>query len=92
VKRQKQSTGQLVKRSTGLPNHQSTHSPIDRLVPDVEAQAIMARAARIAACEREVWEAVRPILERHRCRLGTVQEVVDGQAGAVKIVVFANDG
>ena len=57
----------------------------------IEQQAVIARARRIATCEREVWEALAPILERHRCRLGTVQEIVDGRGGAVRIVVFAKD-
>jgi hypothetical protein len=75
-----------------------TGSPIDPLKLrnnrpiDIEGQAIIARAHRIATCEREVWEALAPILQRHHCRLGTVQEIIDGQAGAVRIVVFANDG
>ncbi|MCC6192252.1 MAG: hypothetical protein IT318_24740 [Anaerolineales bacterium] len=57
--------------------------------PDVEALARAARANRIAQCEKEVLAALGPILERHRCRLGTVQEVIDGQPGPVQVRVFA---
>jgi hypothetical protein len=55
------------------------------------SSAVAAHAERIALCEREVLAALAPILQRHRCRLGTVQEIVDGQAGPTRVVVFAND-
>ena len=58
---------------------------------DPEARAIIERARRVAACEREVLAAVAPILARYRCRLGTVQEIVDGQPGPVRIVVITQD-
>jgi hypothetical protein len=58
---------------------------------DIESQALMARARRVRTCELEVFAAIRPILERYRCRLGTVQEVVDGQPGAMRVVVMANE-
>ena len=56
-----------------------------------EAQARAERVAvRVAACEAEVWAALLPILARHRCRLVTVQAIIDGQAGPVQIRVAAN--
>lgn len=60
--------------------------------PDIEAQAAQARAARVAQCEREVLAALSPILERYRCRLGTVQQVIDGVPGPVQVRVFPADG
>ena len=59
---------------------------------DIEAQAAAARTARVAQCEREVLAALEPILARYRCRLGTVQQVVDGVPGPVQVRVFALDG
>ncbi len=58
---------------------------------DIEDQAAAARQARVNACEREVQAALAPILARYRCRLGTVQEVIDGRPGPARVVVFAND-
>jgi hypothetical protein len=58
---------------------------------DVEALAVAARARRVAVCEREVQAAVAPILARYRCRLGTVQEIVDGRPGLARVVVMAVD-
>ena len=57
------------------------------------ATEIRARAAtrRVALCEREVQAALVPILARYRCRLGTVQEIVDGRPGPVRVVVMALD-
>ncbi|MEP7359599.1 MAG: hypothetical protein ABI847_20270 [Anaerolineales bacterium] len=57
--------------------------------PDVEALALAARARRVAVCEQAVLAAIGPILARYRCRLGTVQEVVDGRPGPVRVVVMA---
>lgn len=62
-------------------------SPVPQLDP--EAAAIAARARRIAACEREVFAALAPILQAHHCRLGTIQEIVDGRPGPVTIRVFS---
>ena len=58
---------------------------------DVEALAVAARARRVAVCELEVQAAIAPILARYRCRLGTVQEVVDGRPGLARVVVMAVD-
>ena len=59
--------------------------------PDVEVLAVAARARRVANCEVEVQTAIAPILARYRCRLGTVQEVVDGRPGLARVVVIAVD-
>ena len=59
--------------------------------PDPEALAVLARAQRTAACSREVFAAVEPILARHRCRLSTLQEVRDGRPGDVQIVIVPAD-
>ena len=56
---------------------------------DLEALALAARARRVAACEREAQAALAPILARYRCRLGTVQEIVDGRPGLARVVVMA---
>jgi hypothetical protein len=56
---------------------------------DVEHLAALARQARIARCEAELQAALGPILARHRCRLATRQEIVDGRPGPVYIVVAA---
>ena len=58
---------------------------------DVEALAVAARARRVANCEVEVQAAIAPILARFRCRLGTVQEIVDGRPGLARVVVMAVD-
>ena len=58
---------------------------------DPAAQAAIARARRVAECERAVAAALAPLLARYDCRLGTLQEIKDGQPGAVRIVVLAND-
>ena len=58
---------------------------------DVEALAVAARARRVAVCELEVQAAIAPILARYRCRLGTVQEIVDGRPGLARVVVMAVD-
>lgn len=57
--------------------------------PDIEALARAAREARVATCEQEVMAALDPILRKYDCRLGTVQQVVDGVPGTVQIRVFA---
>ena len=62
---------------------------VEALAERASALAIIARARRVAECERQVLEAVGPILAAHRCRLGTIQEVVDGRGGAVRVVVMA---
>ncbi len=62
--------------------------------PDIDRDA-PARAervaARVAACEADVWAALLPILAHYRCRLVTVQTLVDGQPGPVQIRVAANE-
>ena len=58
---------------------------------DLQAQVQAARQARVQACEREVQQALAPILERHNCRLATRQVIIDGQPQPVQIVVAAND-
>ena len=68
-----------------------TAKPAPPSQPDVEAQALMARARRVHQCETEVFAALEPILQRHRCRLATRQEILDGQPGPVRVVVVAND-
>lgn len=58
---------------------------------DAEAQAIKARAQRVASCSREMFAAIEPILATHRCRLSTRQEIVDGRPGDVQIIVVPAD-
>lgn len=65
-----------------------TSAPQPAAQPDIEAQAVAARLARIAACEAEVMAALTPILARYKCRLGTVQQIMDGQPGPTQIRVF----
>lgn len=45
----------------------------------------------IAACEAEVLAALTPILDKYHCRLGTFQQVIDGQPGPVQVRVFLAD-
>lgn len=56
---------------------------------DDEKLAEAARTRRILQCELDVLAAIEPILKRHRCRLGTVQQVIDGRPGPVQVKVFA---
>ena len=58
---------------------------------NVEALAAAARQRRTMECERAMMLALNPILAKYRCRLGTIQEVVDGRPGPTRIVVIAND-
>ncbi len=58
---------------------------------DADAAGIIARAQRVSACEQQIFAAIAPILARHRCKLGTVQEIVDGQPGPMRVVVVALD-
>jgi|GEM_PF-3258179 len=74
------------RNSAGAGQKSEIHPPLD-----VEAAAVAARARRVALCEAAVQAAVTPILQKHRCRLVTVQQIVDGQPGPVQIKVAAND-
>lgn len=56
---------------------------------DIEAQAIAARARRVARCEQELWPVMSAILEKHGCRIGTTQEIIDGNPGRVDVRVFS---
>ena len=71
------------------PAHVSADTAPQRLT--VESGAIIERAKRVHTCQAEVFAAIAPLLEQYHCKLGTVQEIVDGQAGPVQIVVMATD-
>jgi hypothetical protein len=58
---------------------------------DVEVLAVAARRLRVINCEKEVQAALKPILEKYRCRLGTTQQFMDGRPGPIQIIVAAND-
>ena len=49
------------------------------------------RLKRLETCEREIWNTITPILERHRCRLTVIQTYIDGQPAAPSIRVTSVD-
>jgi len=59
--------------------------------PDIEKLAAEARRARVQRCEEELQDAIHTITTRHRCRLATRQEFVDGVPGPMRLVVLAVD-
>jgi hypothetical protein len=73
------------------PEARATPAPDLAQQDRAEQVRVIARARRIARCEREVQAALAPILQRHRCRLGTRQEIIDGQPGDVRVVVVPSD-
>ena len=73
------------------PEAQATPAPDLAQQDRAEQLGVIARAKRVATCQAEVFAAIQPILARHRCRLGTLQEIKDGQPGVVRVVVVASD-